>query len=33
VTELLIVAAALAAGVCALAWWAQERLIFFPQPL
>lgn len=33
VTELLIAAAALAAGVCALAWWAQERLIFFPQPL
>ena len=32
-TELLIVAAALAAGICALAWWAQERLIFFPQPL
>ena len=31
--ELLIAAAALAAGVCALAWWAQERLIFFPQPL
>ena len=33
VLELLIAAAALAAGVCALAWWAQERLIFFPQPL
>jgi hypothetical protein len=33
VIELLIAAAALAAGVCALAWWAQERLIFFPQPL
>ncbi|HKU87720.1 MAG TPA: alpha/beta hydrolase [Casimicrobiaceae bacterium] len=32
-TELLIAAAVLAAGVCALAWWAQERLIFFPQPL
>jgi pimeloyl-ACP methyl ester carboxylesterase len=33
VIELLLAAAALAAGVCALAWWAQERLIFFPQPL
>jgi len=33
VIELLIAAAALAAGVCALAWWAQERLIFIPQPL
>jgi len=31
--EWLIVAALLALGVCAAAWWLQERLIFFPQPI
>lgn len=31
--EWLIAVAAIAAGVCATAWWAQERLIFFPQPV
>lgn len=31
--EWLIVGTALAAGICAMAWWGQERLIFFPQPV
>ena len=31
--EWLLVAAAVAIAVCAAAWWLQERLIFFPQPL
>lgn len=31
--EWLIVAAALAIGIPAAAWFAQDRLIFFPQPL
>ena len=29
----LIAAAAVALGICAAAWWGQERLIFFPQPV
>ena len=29
----LLMLASIAVGVCALAWWGQERLIFFPQPL
>jgi fermentation-respiration switch protein FrsA (DUF1100 family) len=31
--EWLLVAAAVAVGICATAWWGQERLIFFPQPV
>ena len=31
--EWLVALAAIAAGITALAWWMQERLIFFPQPL
>jgi uncharacterized protein len=31
--SLLVTLAVVALAVCALAWWAQERLIFFPQPL
>jgi pimeloyl-ACP methyl ester carboxylesterase len=31
--EWLLMLAAGAAGTCALAWWLQERLIFFPQPI
>ena len=29
----LLATAAVALGICAAAWWGQERLIFFPQPL
>ncbi len=29
----LLVVASIAIAICALAWWGQERLIFFPQPL
>jgi pimeloyl-ACP methyl ester carboxylesterase len=33
VTWTLLVVAAVALGIPAAAWWLQERLIFFPQPL
>jgi pimeloyl-ACP methyl ester carboxylesterase len=33
VIETLLVFAVVSVGVVACAWWAQERLIFFPQPL
>jgi pimeloyl-ACP methyl ester carboxylesterase len=31
--EWIIALAVIAVGVCTAAWWGQERLIFFPQPL
>lgn len=33
VTTVVVAVVAVALAVCALAWWGQERLIFFPQPI
>jgi pimeloyl-ACP methyl ester carboxylesterase len=33
VTSVVVTVVAVALALCALAWWGQERLIFFPQPI